>query len=305
MKYSFLFPLFATAYAIASPIQASAQVYPSIPSPALPPLQEAPQAFAFVSRDRAYRFATLVPIVPGRNSLIDFRTDEAISFIQLSDPSKIVYTTNAPLDSGAAKTIILRQIEELEFPRLTHSTLPNLTVTTIDSSGQHRTYQFDLQLRTEPPSEHLPASIAVVPAVIAQQERIALNQVRHNQVEGLWIDRISTAAGAADIDDIEQGLEAAIERGYTPATDPIVAQVRETIAQARQGTPLQQAIEIADVPQAVMVALGEIGLQQQLRRRLESPSSQVNTESTIVPVSRESLIPEKGKWQDGEVPSSE
>jgi hypothetical protein len=41
-----------------------------------------------------------VKIFPGRASVINFRTDEFITSITLSDPTYVLYTPNAEIDSG-------------------------------------------------------------------------------------------------------------------------------------------------------------------------------------------------------------
>ena len=100
-----------------------------------------------VSSQVAQQKTTRLKIAPGRANAISFLgTEETISHILLSDRSKLVYSTNAPVASGAAKIVYLRQIKNLPVSGATTSKLPNLFVVTIDKQGKFTQYQFDLEI---------------------------------------------------------------------------------------------------------------------------------------------------------------
>jgi hypothetical protein len=221
-----------------------------------------------VSQTRAYTTATPVRIYPGRNTTIEFRTEEAITFVQLSDLSEIVFQTNAPLPSGQAKVIILRQIRPIQIEGATHSPIPNLTVSTVDRDGRLRTYTFNLLVRDSAVSvnDKTNNGVAIVPNQQAEAERLASwrNYNKHNTLE--------TQMGTATLDDVERGLRVAIARGYTPSDDPVVYNVEQTLAIARNGTPLQQAMQQTQVGRDVMIELGEIGIESEIIN--QNPSQQ-------------------------------
>ncbi len=268
------------------------QLPPPPPEPEsefLPEIERQQQSVAFVSQTRAYRYTTPVRIYPGRNTTIEFRTDEAITFVQLSDLSEIVYETNAPLPSGQAKVIVLRQIRPLDIEGTTNSAIPNLTVSTVDRQGNLRTYTFNLLVRdgalAAVPVNDKTNGVAIVPNQQAEAERLAL---RRNE-QGLQFvntrrqhqhNTLETQMGTATLGDIKLGLQVAIERGYTPSDDPVVYNVQQTLAIARNGTPLQQAMQQTQVGQEVMVELGEIGIESAILSD-KKPSYQQQVEQEI------------------------
>jgi hypothetical protein len=196
-----------------------------------------------VSAADAYRHTTDVAIFPGRTSLIDFRTDEMIAFVQVSDPEYILYSLNAPIESGQARSILVRLSEGIEFQYLTESATPNLIVTTITRAGESRTYAFDLVRRTGLPAAGDTNGIAIVEQVETAQ------------------NAINTRLGPATLDDLEQGLALSIKKRYTAANDPIVRRVRDVLAHARNGGVLLQLAEANNIPISVLTALGEIALE--------------------------------------------
>ena len=56
-----------------------------------------------------------VKIFPGRASVINFRTNEFITSITLSDPTYVLYTPNAEIDSGQTTALILRLSDGIAF----------------------------------------------------------------------------------------------------------------------------------------------------------------------------------------------
>lgn len=107
-----------------------------------------------VSDQQAQEQPTTVKIFPGRSSVIDFRNGERMNYIELANQERILYNTDAPLESGRAKLITIRLSEPLPFKGQTRppgfgrrSSSTNLIVTTIERSGEQKTYIFDSTLR--------------------------------------------------------------------------------------------------------------------------------------------------------------
>jgi spore germination protein YaaH len=72
----------------------------------VPVVQAQTSAYRLIERDIAVNNKIQVKVTPGRATPISFsQTDETISYILLADPSRLVYTTDADLNSGKATTI--------------------------------------------------------------------------------------------------------------------------------------------------------------------------------------------------------
>ncbi len=256
--------------------QAQPSPLPAVDSQILPSVQESQPSMAFLSRQRAYRYTTPVHLWPGRSVAIDFRTDESISFIQLSDLSQIVFQTNTPLETKQAKIIILRLIEPLQFEGQTTTTVPTLTVITTDPDGVLRTYLFNLYARVGLPDTNDANGVAIVatPEEV-EAERTALMR-RQN---GFSLPReqkkrtVVTRLGHATATDIARGLEVAISMGYTALEDPIVFSIRELVAQTLNGADIFSEIERLNLNLAIVTELGRLGIQQQLLPLPTSESS--------------------------------
>lgn len=227
---------------------------PDIP---IPPATEAMPATSVVSAQRARNYASPVQLYPGRNSVIDFAaTGEIITYVQLSDLAEIVYDTNAPISTGAARTVVVRLIKPIYIEGTTRALVPNMVVSTIDEQGNTYTYLFDLyqNLVEARPSQSAGSGIAIAPIDEVRETRL-FNTVT------LRPNVIRTELGEATLDDIEQGLEVAIAQDYTPSNDPVVYAVEQAVAKARNGTPLRTAASQLGLDLAVLVALGEMGIE--------------------------------------------
>lgn len=187
-----------------------------------------------------------VKIFPGRASVINFRTNEFITSIILSDPTYVLYTPNAELDSGQTTALILRLSDGIAFENLTRSSRPNISITTINQEGKQKNYLFDLEIALGLPIPNRDYNgIAIVP----DNEAIVSNG-----------NVIQTAKGDATMNDIERGLRIAIRQGFTARTDPIVTKVQEVLAQSRNGGSLMAIAQQVGVPLSVLTTLGELGL---------------------------------------------
>lgn len=251
--------------------QSSPGELPEVDSQFLPDVSAAQPSVAFVSRDRAYRYTTPVNVWAGRSALIDFRTGEVITFVQLSDLSHIVYNANAELDSGRATLLLLRVIDELDFEGQTSSSRPTLTVVTTDAAGTNRTYVFELTVNYTTPTRNQTNGVAIVPTDMAEDERIALMD-RDHKLAVSPDETLDTERGTATIDDVARGLDVAIANGYTPESDPIVFEIRELVARVRNGVDIDTAIAALDLNLATVVALAELGIEADIEAGIEIES---------------------------------
>ncbi|MGI0493495.1 hypothetical protein ACN4EG_17065 [Alkalinema pantanalense CENA528] len=120
---------------------------------ALPVLsvQAQTSAYQVIDRATATTRTVQVQVAPGRATSISFsQTDETIAYILLADASRLVYSTDADLETGRAKTVFLRVIQPLHFPGATTTPVTNLVVQTVDSTGQNRLYTFDIVHSSNP-----------------------------------------------------------------------------------------------------------------------------------------------------------
>jgi hypothetical protein len=192
-----------------------------------------------------------VKVGNGRATAIDFSSlNERITQVFLSDPSNFTYSTDTPLENGQSTTLFIRRIKPLKFPNLTTSSNTNLFVKTKDNEGQSHLYTFNLKKINSSPnysgiaiSNQTPNSVGIEPSIQVDSSR------------------------KATISDIETGLIIAIRRGYTPASDPVVAKTREFIALARN-TSDKTLIEIAaqtKVSLPLITELGLLGIEEKLK----------------------------------------
>ncbi|MEP0913758.1 hypothetical protein NDI45_22855 [Leptolyngbya sp. GB1-A1] len=240
--------LFPLLLAIASP-DAKATSVPAPAEPINPRVRwetpTPPGTLTEVSQAQAQRYAQTVAIYAGRNSAITFRTGERIQFLQVSDPSAIVFNTNTPVESGQATVILLRLIRPLRFPGLLTTERPNLTVTTTRG-----TYFFDLQPVHQEQSRNQPSGVAIVPGN-------SLSFAAFGQTT------IVTSRGRATAEDIRRGLSVAIGRNYTRPDDPVVTQVQRAMTLMRQGASIPEIVATTSAPTLpqVLARLGELGIE--------------------------------------------
>ncbi|NJN91059.1 MAG: TrbG/VirB9 family P-type conjugative transfer protein [Leptolyngbyaceae cyanobacterium SL_5_14] len=191
-------------------------------------VQAQTSAYQVVDRNRATTSAVQVQVAPGRATLISFsQTDETIAYILLADASRVVYSTDAELETGRAKTVFLRVIQPLRFPGATTAPVTNLMVQTVDARGQNRLYTFDIVHNSNPRY----VGVQILPAIARSQASPAVGNLN------LTPDRIQT------------GLSIAIMRGYTSIDDPIVAKVRQLLELMRtENMTVSEAAHSVGVP---------------------------------------------------------
>jgi hypothetical protein len=195
-----------------------------------------------------------VKVWTGRATAIDFsKVNERITQIFLANPTHFTYATDTSLDNGQATTIFLRKIQPLKFPNLTTTNITNLFVKTRTSDGKTHLYTFNLL--------HSNSSPAYSGLSISNQ---TLNPSRRELTLQVGSFRKAT------ISDIERGLVSAIRKDYTPPSDPVVTQVREFIALARN-TSDKSLVEIAQntkVSLPLLTELGLLGIEDSLKQPL-------------------------------------
>lgn len=213
-------------------------------------------AYRLIERDMAANNRIQVQVTPGRATPISFtQTDEAIAYILVADPSRLVYTTDTDLKSGSATTIFLRAIQPLKFPGATTTAITNLLVQTVDQAGQKRLYNFDI-VPVRRNTGYVGIEIANAIASETTLRAIAGQQT-------LLIDKNRRVR----VDDIETGLRIAINRGYTNKSDPVVSKVQQVLDLLRNSkVTIPEAATSVGVPVEVISELGRIALNNRLLR---------------------------------------
>ncbi|WP_292849856.1 hypothetical protein [Nostoc sp. NMS8] len=254
-------------------------------------------AYRLIERDMAANNRIQVQITPGRATPISFtQTDEAIAYILVADPSRLVYTTDTDLKSGRATTIFLRAIQPLKFPGATTTAITNLLVQTVDKTGQKRLYNFDivpvrrntgyvgiqianafviplqgskLRVADAPEDVAVPLRGSKLRAAspigfgTARRRRTASESSAIAGQQTLLIDKNRRAR----VDDIETGLRIAINRGYTNKSDPVVPKVQQILSLLRNSrVTIPEAATSVGVPVEVISELGRIALNDRLLR---------------------------------------
>ncbi|MDJ0596391.1 MAG: hypothetical protein QNJ72_41520 [Pleurocapsa sp. MO_226.B13] len=205
-----------------------------------------------IPEDIAQKETIPIKIIPGQTSAINFKNDERVSFLILSDRSKIVYSLNAPTDSGQARSIYLRNIEPLDFPGEITSNQPNLFVVAIDELGRQRQYEFVVDNTQQHDSK-----INIIP----EKEKTPKNRA----------NVINTELGAATPEDVRIGLKYKLRKGEVSPEDPVALYTSEAIALTLNGqkTLLALAGEF-DIPLSVISEFGRTGLAQKAKFRIQS-----------------------------------
>lgn len=199
------------------------------------------KSYQTVSRDIAANSAVDVKVYPGRASAIDFsQTDEVVTYVLIADPSRLVFSADAELASGRAKTIFLRPIQPLRFPGATTTKITSLSIKTVDSKRKQRLYTFN-----------------VIPANRQTDDLgIRIATLIPGQEPTLDIGALRTITAS----DVEKGLQIAISLRYTQATDPIVYKVRQFLIKMKtDNLSMTDAAASVGVDLSVIIELGKIG----------------------------------------------
>ena len=201
-------------------------------------VQAQTSAYQVVDRTRATTSAVQVQVARGRATSISFsQTDETIAYILLADASRVVYSTDAELETGRAKTIFLRVIQPLRFPGATTTPVTNLMVQTVDARGQNQLYTFDIVHSSNPRY----VGVQILPAIARSQASSAVGNLN------LTPDRIQT------------GLSIAIMRGYTSIDDPVVAKVRQLLELMQtENMTASEAAQSVGIPLDVLESLARL-----------------------------------------------
>lgn len=217
-----------------------------------------------VVEDRVARTKTTAAYVnKGESTLIGFENDEIITFVLLSDQSRNIFTPDAPIDSGQARSIVLRQIEKLEIPGTTTTKTPNLFVQTVNAQGETNRYQFHIFNDSQEVDQK---QIAIRPA------RPKLKAVPQPK------DDIQTFLGEATPENILLGLETSLKKGKLQPDDPLVFKIGEYVGLTMNGSSANEAIEKLNIPLSILQKVGVVGQKEDARRRLLPLSPNINEE---------------------------
>ena len=218
-------------------------------------------SYQTVTRNIATQTSIDVSIYPGRATVIDFsQTSETLAFIMLADPSQVIFSTDTPINTGTAQTILLRPIQPLEFPGTTKSEVTNLVVKTVSDNGQQQLYNFNII-----PDRGYPEDLGIY--II---ERLPEPENSQKQQFTLTIRGGRTAT----IQDIEIGLRLAINQSYTDVNDPIVFQVKNFLALVRNfNLPLEEALSRSGTNLVVLTELAQIAFEDYFNISILQPSN--------------------------------
>lgn len=197
---------------------------------------------------------------PGQITLIDVPENEVVVQTAIGDRSKFVYSLDSEI--GQAQGVLIRQIEELDFPgELKAVYQTNLLITTQDQWGQTHRYFFDLV-----PINYSPEFYG-----INLETREQVNAPENNKQGAVLVSNPAspngqrywnTSMGKATVTDIQRGLNIAINRGYTKPDDPIVLKVKNWMAMVQNGSGVIAALDQQGFDPGVLTVLGELGLSQ-------------------------------------------
>lgn len=243
-----------SVWAIASPTQAQTPSLNPIPS------------------EQAEQHTEQLILRPGRQSIIDFQNGQTIYLVRLADISQIVFSTDVPLDSGAARSVFLQPINPLNLERplrTTNGHYPtNITIGTNGPLGR-KLYIFNLVINS---SGTLPDTNGIIIGPETPPEPDIPTQAANTLL-------VNNGTTTASINDIERGIRVALRRGYTRASDPIIRKLNTFLAIAQQNIPLIEAAEQADLNVAIVVRLAELGIedaqaeQQRIEQQLQSSNN--------------------------------
>lgn len=201
---------------------------------------------------------TPINIIPGQTVAINFKNDDRVSFLILSSQSEIAYTTNAPVESGQAKSIFLKNIKPLDFPGEINSDNPNLFVVAIDSQGNQEQYEFIVDNSRSHSSEI---------NIVSERKKVIQKPA----------NIINTELGAASPEDVRIGLKHKLKKGSISPEDPVVVYTAEAIAATLNSEKdlIALASEL-NIPLSVLSEFGRIGLAQKTKYRIQADRKKTN-----------------------------
>ncbi|MGK7944097.1 MAG: hypothetical protein AB4058_06480 [Microcystaceae cyanobacterium] len=181
-------------------------------------------------------------VAPGKVTAIHFENGETIQHYLLSDDTRLVFTTDAPLDQ--ATTFMLREIEPNPIPGATQTGIPNLLITTRLPDGSTRLYEFLVDFQAQIPDRER------VIRVTAPQYR-------------LEEQKLSTNSGEISLIEVADGLNHVLRTQQASLGELKLDQVKYFLILARH-QPLESALATSGVDVMILIKLGQIGLQNRL-----------------------------------------
>jgi hypothetical protein len=209
-----------------------------------------------------------INVISGKTTAINFHNERIISYLILSDRSTLVYSLNAPPESGQARSIFLRQIKPLDFPGETTSNTPNLFVVVLNEDGNQEQYEFIIDN-----TQRYETEINIVPEERKAKPKLA--------------NVINTELGAATPEDIRIGLKYNLRKGHLSPEDPLVLDINEAIAiTLNENKTLLTLAKELDIPLSVLSEIGKTGLAQKAKYRIQ----QAKESNANLATARRSLI---------------
>ncbi|BAZ47132.1 hypothetical protein NIES4102_41780 (plasmid) [Chondrocystis sp. NIES-4102] len=231
---------------------------------------------------QAQKSPTIIEIIPGKTTAINFKNQEIISYLKLSDKSKTVYSTNAPIESGQAKSVFFTAIEKLTFPGEITTSTPNLFIVSLDPQGRQREYEFVIKQKLI--GEKLNNNKINIISLPTTPPKPALN--------------IKTDLGEATADDIRAGLTYKLKNGELGNNSATALLVAEAIAiSLNENRPMLSIAKDLQISLALLSELGRTGLIQKAKyqfKQAPTPSSLNQARQLIMEESNNSIITSLG-----------
>lgn len=236
-----------------------------------PAMAQEQSSMTAIPTEQATEFTQDIHLYPGRQSIINFDNGERIYFIQLADVTRVVFSTDVPIETGQAQTVLLRPIYplRLERPALTsNGRYPtNITIGTISRKGR-QLYTFDVVINSGHSGDDVDGINIDIPTPQP------LPEPNYNQ--------IALAGGrTATIPHVEIGVRVALRQGYTSINDPIMAKIDQFLAIARQNsTALPQVAQEVGINFEVITTLAAMGLEEETasmaqREEVDAPAPSI------------------------------
>jgi hypothetical protein len=215
-----------------------------------------------------------VTVWAGSGTNIDFtRTAETIERAWLDDPSRITIdfdgtlcnrqdsdsSSSSSCQQSGASIVHLRRVNEIKFPNLPASNQTLLTVVTRSDTGR-KTYLFRITYGSGKPQF---ANLIVLP----ERDTNAANAV----APGIQLSDGRTA----NWNDVDRGLQQALNRGLIYPNSPVVARVSEFLARVRNGSSMPQAIQTTRVSFALISKLAQMGYSMTVVDRVQIDRAQI------------------------------
>jgi len=213
--------------------------------------------------------------VQATGSYVQLSAGQTIQSLFLPDSSRVVYSTNVPVQTGEAQIIFFKPVEPLEFQGEIRAKVPNLHIGVRDRRGDVRVYTVQLFLEGGHPSR-------IIIGEVAAREVPANEQY------------LQTRFGRANVHDVEAGIQVAISRGSLEPTSATAQKIREFVALWRNGTGVNEERETTGLALGTLTRLAADGQTKRARDRLqqfESTEPEDNKQASPTPPDADVALP--------------